>query len=168
MQALASFTRADVVAKARELVGRTPSGRPTVRFRHQGRKPDGGGIDCAGVIIWLAHELGHQLDFDFVAYERYPAHQQVQKLFDSQLARKPMGMRDAEPGDILLMRDIGIRWPMHMGILVDGTGIFGLNIIHAWVAVRGVIETPLRDEWTFKGLRVYCYPPIFEERWPTH
>lgn len=165
MQPVAPFTRSDVVAKARELVGRGPDGKPTVRFRHQGRGP--AGIDCAGVIIWVGHQLGHQLSFDFTAYERYPSHQQVQKLFDKHLARKPRGLSEAEPGDILLLRDIGIRWPMHMGILADGDGHRNLNIIHSWVAARGVVETPLRLEWTFKGLRVYCYPPILGERWLT-
>lgn len=149
------MTRADVVAKARELVGRLPNGRPMVPFKHQGRHPKTG-LDCAGLPVWVGTQLG-LLDFDFTAYERYPDGYRLRAIMDEQMVKKVD--RDMEPGDVLLLRNIDTKWPMHLAIvteLADGS----LGVIHSWVKARGVIEQRLSEKWSFCVAGCYSYPNL--------
>ena len=154
------MTRQCVISKARSLVGRTDSGRPMVKFRHQGRDPKSG-LDCAGVVVWVAHELGYRENFDFTAYERYPNSRQLRMMLDANMHRKLKG--DALPGDVLLLRDVCTRWPLHLGLLTDFRGDRG--ILHSWVKVRGVVETAIPKAWKFRVAGIYCYRPLAEVGW---
>ncbi len=143
--------KTDVVVEARKLVGRDDRNRPIVKFKHQGRDPKTG-IDCAGVIIYVLKVLGY-IDFDYTAYERYPDGRTVRALMEEHLVQKPKA--EAQPGDIVLLRQLDSRWPMHMGILTDGGQDGALGIIHSWSQRRGVIEQTLPPLWSFKT--VACY-----------
>lgn len=155
-------TRERVVGIVRSLVGRV-DGLPTVRFRHQGRNP-ATGLDCAGLLIWSAHEAGLNLEFDFTTYERYPDGKTVKRLFEENLVKRPMGLHDALPGDVVLLHDIDLRWPMHMGILTDGPdGV--LSIVHSWIQAKGVVETRIPKEWTFRVAGVYAFAALLEAPW---
>ena len=156
-------TRQDVVRVARSLVGRLPSGRPKIRFRHQGRSPRTG-MDCAGLLVWVGHELGYRPDWDFRAYERYPDGKTLQRVLSDPLVRTGHTFNDASPGDIVLLRDVAVRWPMHLGIVGDHPS-GELSLIHSWVVVRGVVESALPPEWTFKVEGIYSFPWLVGKDW---
>lgn len=152
------------MAKARELLGTLPNGRPRVRWRHQGRDP-ATGIDCAGAVVWVAHGLGHKVDVDFRAYERYPSARQLRAVLDRELHRRPLGMAEAEPGDVLLLADLTTRWPLHVAFLVPPRPVRPgeqprRRVLHSWSRARGVVEMDLPSEWAFKVSGVYCYRPL--------
>ena len=149
------MTRADIVAKARELVGRGENGLPKVRFKHQGRHPRTG-LDCAGLPVWVGHQLG-LLNFDFTAYEHYPDGRRLMAIMNEQMVKREV--KHMEPGDVLLLRNIDTRWPMHLAIvtdLPDGT----LGVIHSWVKARGVIEQHLPEKWAFCVVGCYSFPQL--------
>ena len=79
-----------IVKTAREWVN-TP-------FHHQGRVK-GDGVDCAGLIIGVAHELKLS-DFDYTSYGREPSKNMLTRLLDEHCERK----KKLKPGCILLMR----------------------------------------------------------------
>lgn len=110
-------TRAEVVAAARGWIG-TP-------FHHQGRMR-GVGVDCAGLVICVGHQLGlFEPRFDVEGYPRVPDGTLVSHC-DEHMQRVP---REAmQPGDVVV-----VTWdhePMHLGILGDYL-YGGLSIIHA-------------------------------------
>src|SRR5216684_1192655 len=108
-------TRADIVAAARECIG-TP-------FRHQGRRSgSSGGLDCAGMIIVVAHELGlATADYDHTGYAHLPGRSDVAQELDRMMDRVQGGLPDARDGDVLLMEDSG--WATHTGILASMPGL---------------------------------------------
>ena len=85
-----TVTRADVVRVARSYVG--------VRWRHQGRTR--AGIDCIGLVIAVAHDLG-LTDYDFTGYGRVPDGKALRATMCEQ-----MDLLSTEPqlGDVLLLR----------------------------------------------------------------
>jgi hypothetical protein len=158
---MSEFTRRDVVRVVRSLVGRRPNGRPLVPFRHQGRDP-ATGLDCAGVLVWAAHQLGHLVEVDFRAYERYPSHLTLRTFLDAHLARRPP--HRVLPGDVLLLSG-GTTCPTHVGVVLDGPG--RLHFAHAYIKVRGVVECrlPTDREWEFTRAGAYCYRPLDGQDW---
>jgi hypothetical protein len=154
-------SRQDVVAKARELVGKSPkTGRPAVRFRHQGRNPKTG-LDCAGVPLWVAKQLGI-MDFNFTAYEKYPDGKTLGAIFRQQMVEKSWGT--AKVGDVLLMRSLDRGWPCHMAVLVDNQdGFRGFGIVHSWARAGGVVESHLDEDWAMRKVQgVWAFPALEE------
>lgn len=86
-----------------------------VPWQHQGRSRHG--IDCVGLLVCAAHDLGIPVE-DMRAYEREPRAHDLACL----LRRHCVSVRVARPGDIVLMG----RPSTHVGILTDAHRPFGL------------------------------------------
>lgn len=129
----------EVLSTARRCLG-TP-------FRHQGRVL-GVGMDCAGLIIFVARELGFAGEFFEVPYGRYPNAGTLRSLCDRYL--DPIARH--EPGDIVLM-----AWqqePQHLAIVTD------IGIIHSYAAARKVVEHSLDTVWASRIRGSYRYRGI--------
>ena len=143
-------TREQVVAEARSWLG-TP-------FHHQGRLK-GVGVDCAGLIYCVQHELGlicheHFIQRDDVApylgYGHVPVAGKLQKACAQFLEVIKIG--EALPGDVLLFRFEA--QPTHLAFVGDyheGR----LSIIHAYSLSRKVIEARLDDAWCARIVSAY-------------
>lgn len=124
-------TRNDIVEKAREYID-TP-------FVHQGRLK-GKGIDCIGLIVGVAKELG-LFEYDHKAYARYSdgtlLMQHMHTVYD-------LGdIADRQAGDVVIYWvSRQTRHPQHVGILTDN------GIIHTYDRVGKVVETHTHERWT--------------------
>lgn len=116
-----------IVETAREYIG-TP-------FQHQGRLK-GVGVDCAGLIICVAHDIGYT-DYDFTAYSRIPSGGRLEALLLQYLDIIPIN--EAAPGDVYLLKID--REPQHLAIVSDH------GIIHSYSGSGGVVEHRLDDKW---------------------
>lgn len=142
-------SRADVVAAARGWLG-TP-------FVHQARLRSVG-VDCAGLVIGVARELGLvAADFDVNGYSRAPDGQSLLAWCDQYMARVPQA--DMRPGDVIVAR-VDVE-PQHMGILGDYQH-GGLSIIHAASAGprQGVIETRLMFSRSLRFVAGFALPGV--------
>lgn len=123
------MTPADVVVAARKWIG-TP-------WAHQGRTP-GVALDCAGLVICVARELGVVPEgWDVNGYGRTPDGTLLQ-WFDQMLPRAPLAA--LQPGDVIA---VAIEHDaQHIGIIADWRH-GGLSVIHAGARAGRVIETRL-------------------------
>ena len=139
-------TRAQVVAEARSWVG-TP-------WMHQ-QRVKGIGIDCIGLIICVARDLGlSPPGTDFTGYGRRPDGKML-SLCDEHMVR--IRRDDLQPGDVLVM---AIEHdPQHMGIVGDYRH-GGLSLIHAASKAGKVVETRLMfaRNLVFRG--AYALPGV--------
>lgn len=125
------MTGADVTAAARSYLG--------VPWRHQGRSREG--IDCAGLVIKVAHELG-LFDFDTADYSRQAKDETMLALCREHLV--DVALAGARPGDVPVMRFGTNR---HIGIFGDYVH-GGLSLIHAYSNhPRRVVEHRFGDDW---------------------
>lgn len=135
--------------RAREIceAARTYEGVP---YRHQGRGRNA--IDCAGLPIVVAHDLGIS-GFDTASYSRRPRpHEFDRAMIEAGCTQIPM--RDMAPGDILRLAEP--RWPVHCAIL-DEDDRGRRWVIHAYLTARKVIrerytsgvEARVRSVWRF-------------------
>ncbi len=133
------MTADDILNHARQCLG-TP-------FRHQGRMV-GFGLDCAGVAIHVARQIGGG-HLDVSGYGRTPADGQLERSLDAQpcLERVALGHRQA--GDLLLMRFASD--PQHLAICA------GETIIHAYEHVGQCCEHRLSSMWAARIVRVYRF-----------
>lgn len=135
------FEKADqIIAAARSYIG-TP-------FNHQGRLP-GIGLDCAGVGIAAAKSLGIPIK-DFSGYPRTPFDGMLKKMLDEQESLLQVGINDAEPGDVLLMR-ISTD-PQHIAIKS-----YNGYMIHAYQNVGKVVEQRIDADWKIKIISAYRF-----------
>lgn len=118
-----------IIEKAREFIN-TP-------YEHQGRLR-GIGIDCCGLIICVAHELGIS-DYDIGQYDRWADGVDLIKEFTSEC--NPIN--DWEPGDILVFT-IG-KIPRHCGIVGSKDG--NVTLIHAYSTIGRCVEHNLDKVW---------------------
>lgn len=133
----------EIVEAARSLVG--------VPYRHQGRDRDSG-IDCAGVPVVIAREVGIS-GFDTTRYSRRPKPREMDRAMAEAGCRK-IPMKDMAPGDIL--RLAMPTWPVHCAILdEDGKGQW---IIHAWLSARKVVRESLGPERRADIRSVWRFP----------
>lgn len=132
-------TRADIVTEARTWVD-TP-------FHHQARIK-GVGVDCAGVVIGVAHALGLS-DFDYTCYGREPHRGQLRAILDEHMDK----VAEAQPGDVLLMA-FAVE-EQHLAILTDTN-----TIIHAYGNVGKCVEHRYSDAWVARTRGVYRYRGI--------
>lgn len=129
-------TGADIVTEARTWVG-TP-------FHHQARLK-GVGVDCAGVVIGVAHALGLS-DFDTTCYGREPHRGQLRALLDEHMDK----VAEPQPGDVLVMVfDIEEQ---HLAILTDSN-----TLIHAYEKVGKCVEHRYSDVWAARTRAAYRY-----------
>lgn len=133
------MTADDIITAARQCLG-TP-------FRHQGRLL-GFGLDCAGVAIHVARQIGvgHR---DVSGYSRIPANGQLERSLDAQPCLERVEISDCAPGDLLLMRFSSV--PQHLAIFTGDT------IIHAYETVGFCCEHRLSSMWAARIVRVYRF-----------
>jgi cell wall-associated NlpC family hydrolase len=136
-------TGAAIVAAARGWLG-TP-------WVHQGRSK-GQGVDCAGLVIGVAHELGLST-FDVTGYSRQPDGSSLQGYCDAHLDQVLV----ARPGDVALMRFADE--PQHLAIFGDYVH-GGLSLVHAYMRARAVVEHGLDDLWRSRVLAVYRFKGV--------
>lgn len=141
--------RSEIVRMARSWVG-TP-------YRHQGRSARG--MDCAGPLIRIAHEIGigHKFD-DELIYSRNPETFSLKRKMDELL----LWIEPAEikPGDILLFRIDA--YPQHVSIAVDYY-LGGLAMVHCYSRVGKVVEHRLAKIWLARLIQAYKIPGIEED-----
>lgn len=82
-------------------------------FRDQGRLP-GVGLDCGGVVVVSAHQVGIAPEFDFTAYSKFPRPKMVREILCANLDVVQGGMAAARSGDVGLIDEGG--YAVHMGI----------------------------------------------------
>lgn len=129
-----SVTRVEVVAAARGWID-TP-------FQHQ-QRIKGLAVDCAGLVIGVARELGLVApDFDVTAYPRVPDGVSLLRWCDEHMTR--IALEQMQPGVVIAV--VLDAEPQHLGVVGDYRH-GGLSLIHAAARVpngRGrVIETRL-------------------------
>ena len=136
------MTADDILAAARQCLG--------TKFRHQGRLV-AFGLDCAGVAIHVAREIGAGV-IDVSGYGRTPANGQLEQSLDSQPCLERVSLEDRQPGDLLLMRFASE--PQHLAICA------GETIIHAYEAAGLFCEHRLSSLWAARIVRVYRFRGI--------
>lgn len=129
--------RDDIVEQARSYLG--------VKWVHQGRTR--AGMDCAGLIIAVAHELSlHYVDD--IGYSRTPDGNRLRDMLNANAVRKT----DAETGDIILMRFQ--TEPQHLAIKTP------IGVIHSYMAVRKVVEHSIDETWSRRIVAVYSFKGV--------
>jgi len=140
-----AVTRAQVVACARTYLS-TP-------WHHQGRvKGPKGGIDCAGLIIGVARELG-LADVDFTNYSRHPDGT-LERICALHMRGIPLHLADF--GDVLLFTFK--TEPEHLGIFseIDGRR----TVIHSYASAKKVVENDLDALWLSRIRGAYRIPGV--------
>ena len=133
--------RTAIVREARVCLG-TP-------FRHQGRRV-GRGLDCVGLVAHVGRRLG-LVNYDHLAYGRVPPKGALeQHLAAAGLRKTPIDA--AHLGDLYLIAFD--RSPQHLAIKTD------LGIIHAYLAVRRVVEHRLDAAWRARVVAAYAFPGL--------
>lgn len=129
------------------------------RFLHQGRLKrgagEGGGVDCLGLLVGVARELGLRdrqgralAESDCADYGQFPDGEALRRTLAELLVEIPCS--DVAPGDIALFRFDGN--PQHLAIVgnyedaADG-GDVPLSLIHAYAPARKVVEHRLDAAW---------------------
>jgi cell wall-associated NlpC family hydrolase len=133
-------TGIDVYLKARELVD-TP-------YLHQGRLA-GTAIDCIGVPIWVASELGLG-NFDKSDYPRAPDGSMVE------LITSVCSDEIIQAGVLLVFKIDSVA--QHCGIVSIYQN--GLGLIHAWDIAGKVCEHRLTKDWINKVVGCYGLPGV--------
>jgi cell wall-associated NlpC family hydrolase len=136
-----------VVATARSWIG--------TRWAHQGRSR--AGIDCAGLVIVTAHQLG-LFTFDTRDYGKLPNGNRMRELLDEHCVAWPAG-GGLQPGLIALMRfEIA---PQHLAIIADYPSAPGhYSLVHALVTERRVCEHRLDTHWRSRIIALYALPGV--------
>lgn len=145
-----SVTRAQVLQAARGWLG-TP-------FHHQARLK-GVGVDCIGLLIGVARELGIvPPDFDVPPYARTP--DGLTLLAGADLHMHHLGLDvPLQPGQVIMLAFGGD--PQHVGILGDYRH-GGLSIIHAASNAQPgrVIETRYMPSRTMRFVAAFELPGV--------
>lgn len=134
-------TGEDVVTAARKYLG--------VRYQHQGRTRHG--LDCAGLVVRVVHDLGVS-EFDSRDYGRQPDPARMWATLRLNCAELPRS--DWAPGCLAFMHFQG--HPMHLGIITPHPQGWGL--IHALATSRKVVEHRLDSEWDSRIVAAFTLP----------
>lgn len=137
-------TPSDVVAVARRYLN--------TRWHHQGRSP--AGVDCAGLVICVAHELGLST-FDTRDYGRLPAADAMREVMRTHCTELPADK--LAPGLVAMMRFESE--PQHLAI-VSNYLYGGHSIIHALMQSRRVVEHRLDELWLRRIVSLYALPGV--------
>jgi cell wall-associated NlpC family hydrolase len=119
------------------------------RFHHQGRTK-GVGVDCIGLIVGVAKELGLEV-VDRVDYAREPSNGELEKALAKYLT--PCELKVGAVALFKLDKE-----PQHVGIigaLSIEHGAWNYSLIHAYAQARKVVEHGLDDFW--KARLVGCF-----------
>lgn len=127
-------------------------------FHHQARV-EGVGVDCVGLVISVAREIGAvPADWDVGGYGRVPDGKQLVHHLSERLV--PVAQADMAPGDVVLVAFDS--HPQHVGIVGDYLH-GGLSIIHASGAHGRVLETRLLFTKAMRFVAAYRFPEIVSE-----
>lgn len=138
---MTSITRQQVVDKAREYLG-TP-------HIHHGRLK-GIGIDCAGLLICIARELGiSEKDFNNTNYS--PINNGSELLSEVLGKCHEIPNEDGRPADVVIMEVF--RHPQHCGLLTD------VGIIHSF---NSVIEHIIDGPWQGRIRRTFVIDAVID------
>ncbi len=121
-------TGLDVVRVARTWLG-TP-------YHHQGRVK-GAGVDCAGLLVGVAKELGLS-DFDVTGYSGRPNGDSLTRVCQEQMT--PITLEQLSAGDVLLFKFEA--YAGHLGIFIGDN-----TLIHSYMPRRQVVEHSLDARW---------------------
>lgn len=120
---------------------------------HQGRTRKG--IDCAGLIVRVAHELGLS-DYDSRDYQRRTSGHEFLRHFRDNMKQKPISL--IEPGDVILFRDK--MYPCHSAFVADDKK-GSLTIIHAFAGAKKVVEEKLdQGDWLERVVGVFEFHDV--------
>lgn len=136
------ITTADLIAEVRSWIG-TP-------YQHQARLK-GVGVDCAGLVIGVARELGI-FDVEYQDYGRIPHKGLLPSICDRHLIRCEV----PAPGSVLVMSfllDAGAE--QHLAILTDAG-----TIVHAYESVGACVEHHYSLAWQRRTRIVYRFPGV--------
>jgi len=120
-------------------------------WRHQGRTPVG--IDCAGLIVCVAKELGLS-DFDTADYQRTAQQHKLLGYFREHMDAQPL--KELKAGDVILFRDSA--YPCHVAMVAEKNG--ALYIIHAHAERRVVLEEQLSEHWKSKWVAGFKFKGV--------
>lgn len=141
-----TITRTDVVQAARGWLG-TP-------YHHQARL-QGVGVDCVGLVIGVARELGLvDPSFDVPAYPRSPDGASLMALADLHMQRIDVPLQSGQV--IVVAFDAN---PQHLGIVGDYRH-GGHSIIHAAARPGRVIETRLMFSSAMRFVAAFDMPGV--------
>lgn len=134
----------EIIARARQYEGR--------RYRHQGRSWETG-VDCAGLLICVAKDLGIS-GFDTTQYGRRPQPREFDKAMrEAGCTLVPFAQK--QPGDILRIAER--NWPVHSAILdMDKQGV--LWLIHAYLPAKKVVRERLTPQKALQVKMVWRFP----------
>jgi hypothetical protein len=115
-----------------------------VRFHHQGRNPDAGGVDCIGCLVVPAVSLGLAMP-DYADYSRRPNPRQLLREIEKRMDRVEHPR----------FSDVGVCWchpslkgyPHHVFWLVPGPDGSSRWMVHAWMEHKRVCYNPYSDPW---------------------
>jgi cell wall-associated NlpC family hydrolase len=139
---MAEVTRDQIVAEARTWLG--------VRWQHQGRSR--AGVDCAGVVIRVAQDLG-LTDFDITGYARLATDETMAQACREQLV--PVAFHAMQPGDVLTL-----AWQRQRHIGIVGGHAGALTLIHAYLHSRKVVEARLDDAMMARAIAAFRFPEV--------
>lgn len=136
------MTRSRIVEAARSFLG-TP-------FHHQGRTK-GHGIDCAGLIVGVAAEIGAPVeDHPTRDYSRFPT--KTSRFLPDFCRRSLDEVAEAREGSVYLFWIHAPKYPQHLAIrTADDT------IIHAYYDAKMVLETPIGDYWSSRVYSIFDF-----------
>jgi NlpC/P60 family putative phage cell wall peptidase len=119
-------------------------------YHHQGRVK-GAGIDCCGLIIGVARELGLS-DYDIDGYSRFADGVSLLREFADNCPQ--IEIDEIKPGNILIFR---IRNdPQHCGILSRLNG--KESLIHAYSSIGVCVEHTLDKFWRERIVAAFEFP----------
>lgn len=146
-----NISRLDILREARALLG-------TPYVNHQRVPGREGGIDCIGVPIVVARNVGSVApDFDINGYSLHPDGTMLH-LCDKYLIR--IGKQDVLPADIVVV-SWGDDRAHHVGIVAPHTAYPGrLAIIHAYPKQKEVTEHRLEYSNFMRFIAAYRFPGV--------
>jgi cell wall-associated NlpC family hydrolase len=141
------INKSEVITEAREWID-TP-------FHHQGRLK-GIGVDCVGLIIGVAKNIGiYPKDFNVTGYPRSPDGTSLMALANVHMT--PISRMEMSFGDVVVVR-FG-KEPQHFGIIGDYRH-GGFSIIHAAGMTGRVIETRLMFSPSMEFVAAFSLPGV--------
>jgi len=122
-------------------------------FHHQARVR-GVGVDCVGLVICVARELGIIApQWDVTGYARQPDGSQLMHHLSDQLL--PVTRAEMRPGDVVCVAFA--RHPQHVGVVGDYVH-GGLSLIHADGQRGQVLETRLLFSEAMRFVAAFRFP----------
>lgn len=131
-----------IVSKAREFL-ETP-------YHHQGRVK-GAGVDCAGLVICVAHELNLS-GYDINNYPKESDGIELKQL----LNENAIVTKKRDIGNIVLLKIKQV--PQHCGII--GIKDDFMTLIHACRKRKKVVEIELTKQYVDKIVSIYQFPNL--------